>query len=219
MDEPVTLWINQLRDGHSDAAQALWNHFCERLLDVARQKLPPSVARVYDEEDVAVSAFNSLCRGISARRFPDLHDRDNLWRLLVTISARKVARRKRYDFREKRHNPTPSTATAVEAAEAALNDAECLEPSPDLAAEFAETCEVLFSRLPDDTLKQVAHLKLESYQNSEIAARLGCTRRTIERKLERIRRYWSSADLGMEIPKDTQLNELSGEIDRPTPEL
>lgn len=210
MDEPVTLWMQQLREGQSDAAQQLWNHFCERLLDLARSKLPPNMARVYDEEDVAVSAFHSLCRGISARRFPDLQDRDNLWRLLVTISARKVTERRRYDSREKRHRPgalagsQPDAATDDSSHE--LANVQSPEPSPALAAEFAETCERLFGLLNEDILRQVAQLKLEGYQNAEIAQRLGCTRRTVERKLERIRRSWSGEDLGSATSGPTDSN-------------
>jgi hypothetical protein len=47
--------------------------------------------RVADEEDVALSAFDSFCAGAERGRFPDLKDRDNLWALLVTITARKAA--------------------------------------------------------------------------------------------------------------------------------
>ena len=43
-----------------------------------------------DEEDVALSAFDSFCRGAQRGRFPQLDDRDNLWRLLVVITSRKA---------------------------------------------------------------------------------------------------------------------------------
>jgi hypothetical protein len=41
--------------------------------------------RAADEEDVVQDAFHSFFRGVSAGRFPQLNDRDNLWRLLVAI--------------------------------------------------------------------------------------------------------------------------------------
>ena len=40
-------------------------------------------------------------------------------------------------------------------------------------------------------LKQVALLKLEGYQNAEVAVRLGCSLPTVERKLRLIRRLWT----------------------------
>jgi DNA-directed RNA polymerase specialized sigma24 family protein len=49
----------------------------------------------------------------------------------------------------------------------------------------------MLDALADDTLKQIATLKLEGYTNEEIAGRLGCVPRTVERKLERIREKWS----------------------------
>lgn len=35
LDEPVTLWMRQLEEGQSEAAQALWNHFCQKLMALA----------------------------------------------------------------------------------------------------------------------------------------------------------------------------------------
>ena len=47
--------------------------------------------------------------------------------------------------------------------------------------------------LKDPGLRQIALWKLEGYTNPEIAAKLDCTVRTVERKLERIRAYWEKA--------------------------
>ncbi len=44
--------------------------------------------------------------------------------------------------------------------------------------------------LNDPGLRQIAFWKLEGYTNEEIAEKLECTLRTVERKLERIRAYW-----------------------------
>ena len=65
------------------------------------------------------------------------------------------------------------------------------EPSPEMAALVAEECEELLNRLEDETLKRVALLKLEGYGKEEIAEALGCGIRTVERKLERIRKKWA----------------------------
>jgi hypothetical protein len=45
---------------------------------------------VKDEEDVALSAFDSVIEGVGQGRFPRLDDRDDLWRILVAIARRKV---------------------------------------------------------------------------------------------------------------------------------
>ena len=87
----VTQWIQLLRQGDHGAAQPLWERYFAQLEAVARQKLRGLRPAVADAEDVALSAFDSLCRGLERGRFPRLNDRDNLWRLLVVITARKVA--------------------------------------------------------------------------------------------------------------------------------
>jgi hypothetical protein len=62
-DDPVTLWLDELRNADEAAARKLWNHFFTRLCEVARKKLRPETRRVYDEEDAALSAFHSICAG------------------------------------------------------------------------------------------------------------------------------------------------------------
>ena len=43
-----------------------------------------------DEEDIVQNAFHSFFQGVANGRFlSQLDDRDNLWRLLVVITARK----------------------------------------------------------------------------------------------------------------------------------
>ena len=88
-DDPVTLWIDQLRAADDSAANNLWNHFVSRLYESARKKLRPRTRAVYDEQDAAQSAFKSVCAGIAAGRFPDLQDRESLLRLLLLITSRK----------------------------------------------------------------------------------------------------------------------------------
>jgi DNA-directed RNA polymerase specialized sigma24 family protein len=51
----------------------------------------------------------------------------------------------------------------------------------------------LLGLLDDDSLRQIARLKLEGYTNEEIAERLGIVERTVERRLNRIRRQWMEA--------------------------
>jgi hypothetical protein len=48
--------------------------------------------------------------------------------------------------------------------------------------------------LNDPGLRQIALWKLEGDTNAEIARKLECTLRTVERKLERIRIYWGKSD-------------------------
>ncbi len=85
----VTRWLALLRAGDPAGMQPLWERYFRRLVGLARARLRGSPCRVADEEDVALSAFDSFCRHAEAGRFAGLLDRDGLWRLLVVLTARK----------------------------------------------------------------------------------------------------------------------------------
>jgi hypothetical protein len=55
-----------------------------------------------DEEDAALSAFDSVCAGLARGRFPQLSNRDELWSLLVVITTRKVQAQARRLLQQKR---------------------------------------------------------------------------------------------------------------------
>ena len=48
----------------------------------------------------------------------------------------------------------------------------------------------MLDRLSDTLLRAIALWKIEGFTTEEIAAKLGCTSRTVERKLQLIRRLW-----------------------------
>src|SRR5437870_3925315 len=100
--ESVSLWLERLKAGDQDAAQALWARYFEQLTRLARGKLRGTRRRAADEEDVVLSAFASFCAGAAAGRFPDLHDRHGLWPLLVAITARKAIKLAQRERRQKR---------------------------------------------------------------------------------------------------------------------
>jgi DNA-directed RNA polymerase specialized sigma24 family protein len=150
---------------------------------------------------VAQSAFNSFFRGVHKRRFPELNDRRDLWKLLVVITARKAAARRRYEGRKKRF----ARRVRVESLDTVTDDhtyidrcfvtdqVESREPNPEFAVEVAEQCGQLFDRLNDLVLQRVALAKMEGYTLDEIASQIGVTRRTVQRKLDRIASIWSEA--------------------------
>ncbi len=97
----VSHWLGPLQEGDPDAVQRLWERYFQQLIELARKKLRALPHREA-AEDVALSAFDSFCRGAGRGRFPQLADRESLWRLLVVITARKAAHYKRDATRQKR---------------------------------------------------------------------------------------------------------------------
>ena len=202
-NDPVTLWLEELRDSEDDAARKLWNHFVVELCSQARKKLSPATRRVYDEEDAVQSAFRSVCVGISSGRFPDLKDRNGLMALLLVITTRKVVRRHEHDGRQRRDvsrniSDMIFSGSTSSTSPFGLDQYASLEPTPEFAAEFVETCETLFHNLDNHLLQNVVTLRLEGYTDAEIAKQLSCSRRTVQRKLELIRRHWNELEVADE---------------------
>jgi DNA-directed RNA polymerase specialized sigma24 family protein len=185
-DHSVTTWIGLLREGQSDAAQPLWERYFARLVAFARGKLQGTSRRAADEEDVALSAFHSFCA--AAGRFPQLNNRHDLWQVLVMLTARKAFQERRKQQTQKRGG-LPGASAAAETA-VGLDEIVGLEPSPEFAVLIAEQFDTLLQTLPDDDLRLVARLRLEEHANAEIADRLQCSERTVERKLALIRGFW-----------------------------
>src|ERR1700690_4386290 len=98
----ITALLERLNAGDHEAARLLWQRYYPRLVALARQKLQGAPRRVADEEDAALSAFDSFCRRAEQGHFPDLKDRDGLWALLVVLTARKAADLLRHHQRDKR---------------------------------------------------------------------------------------------------------------------
>jgi DNA-directed RNA polymerase specialized sigma24 family protein len=191
----VTVWIDRLRDGDALAAQRLWERYYHQLVRLARADLRAKPRGAVDEEDIALSAFDSFCRGAEQGRFPRLDDRESLWRLLVTIAARKVVDQVEHQCRQKRgggrvRSETDLAGSESHAAGAGLDRAVDREPTPAFAAMVADECRRLLETLGDETLCRIALLRMEGYSDPEIAAQLKCGLRTVGRKLELIRKVW-----------------------------
>ena len=192
-ERSVTVWIESLKAGDDGAAQRLWHRYFEALVRLARNRLRGAPRAVADEEDAALNAFDSFFRGVAHGRYPKLDDRDDLWRLLVVITERKAVDQAQRERRQKRGGGKvlgtldPADADGAGRGLAAVADPE---PTPEFAALLADDCRRLLAQLRDETLRQVALLRLEGFTNEEIAERLGCSLRSVARKVELIRRTW-----------------------------
>lgn len=186
-DGSITHWIREIQDGNHEVAQALWERYFAKLVQLARTELRGAKRQMADEEDVAISVFDSFCRAAEGGRFPDLADRDSLWRLLVRMTARKAIDVRRRETRLRRGGPVKAELTGEPTGEEALAVAIGDTPSPEFAAMMAEELRSLLDLLDDGELRAIALGKMEGYSNEELAERLDCSVRTVERRLSLIR--------------------------------
>ena len=192
-EESVTHWLCQLQTGDEAAAQQLWERYFRRLVGLARARLRTHPRRAADEEDVALSVFNCLCEGVAQGRFPRLDDRDDLWRLLITLTERKAYNLARDERRLKRGGGAVFTAGALnQSSTDEWHHVAGREPTPAFAAEVGEAYQRLLDSLADPELQSIAVWRMEGETVKEIAVRLGCALATVERRLRLIRQIWES---------------------------
>ena len=183
----VSQWIDRVNAGDSAAANELWRHYFDRLVRSVRARMSGQNRAVRDEEDIALSVFESFYQAAENGRFPDLSDRDDLWRLLLRIAARKVVDKHRHDHRQRRGGEVEILSLDQALDGKKLVEAIAQEPSPDMVLMMQESMEQFFSHLGVGQLKDLAGAKLEGYSNAELAKRFDCSERTIERRLHLIR--------------------------------
>ncbi len=195
--DSVTQWVAALKNGDQDAARRLWERYFEELVRLARQKLALEKRQVADEEDVALSVFDSLCKGAAAGRFTELAGREDLWYLLLSITKQKSIDHIRFYDRQKRggshhaadadgEKPIGRNIKRID-----IEDIVSKVPTPDDLAAIDEDYQRLLGLLRDDTLRRIAVWKMEGSTNQEIAHKLGISIRSIERKLKLIREKWA----------------------------
>jgi ECF sigma factor len=150
--------------GHTVARQLSGRYF-DRLVRLTRSKLLDAHRSngAKDEEDAPLVAFDGFCRGTAFGRFRRLADRDHLWRLPGVLSVRKPIDQLERQDAARRGGSKVVGESSLPAAE---TDGQGLLPP-----------------------RQVPRQQ-EGYEREEIAARLGCTVRTVTRKLDVIRQTW-----------------------------
>jgi hypothetical protein len=183
----ITQWISALKAGNPDAARVRWERYFDKLVRMAAARLrgAPGSPAVYGEESAALSAIESFCNGAKLGRFPHLSDRDDLWQILVMVTARKVCdqiERRTASRRGGGRAPSPGILETVESR----------EPSPEFAAMCADECRRLLGMLKDETYRNVAVWKMEGFTSEEIAKRLNCSPRTVADRLVVIRKTWEA---------------------------
>ena len=185
--QSVTRLIRAAQHDRASAVGPLLAVYFDRLVNLARKRLQDLPGMANYDEDLALRSFYSVYRRVRDPERPlQLAGRDDLWRLLATRTISRAIDLIR------RHRPEEVPG------EYSLEQLLTREPTPEEAAATADECRRLLGLLEEPELRQIALWKVEGYTNEEIAARLDCVPRTVERKVRRIRLLWRHELQGLE---------------------
>lgn len=193
--------LSHLFDTSRENAERIWQEFYPRLVGLARAKLGGLPKRVYDEEDVALSAMKSYFRARDQGRLTSVDGRDELWRLLALITTRKVIAVYRKRAAKTKSDGKIAGESAFINANQGTNQIGIagvadLTLLPECTEQIMTECEDLLKMLPDDKHRRTAVMRLEGYSNQEISDELQCSLARTKQRFQRVREIWADQKSG-----------------------
>jgi len=208
----LTRFVHELKSPDArireEAARIIWERFSPKLKLLVRRHLDNRIFRREDEHDILQSMFASFYCGQS-RGMPTPTSREELWKLLVRITMCKIvnaAQRHTADRRDFRRERPVSPADPADSRfpRWMLDHVDRSQPSPQERVAVVEEVDRLLGML-DDPLRQIVVWRIEGFTNDEISCMIGRTVRSVEYKLNLVRRLLEH-EIG---PADTRLKPAS----------
>jgi DNA-directed RNA polymerase specialized sigma24 family protein len=204
----LTLCVQNLRSPDSqqrdEAARIIWERFSTRLQSLVRRHLDNRIRRREDEQDVLQSMYASFCAGqLEGNCTPS--SREELWKLLVRITMCKVVNTAhrhmaaRRDVRRERPEPKAHKAGDSLFPRWMLEYVDRAQPSPEEKLIVLEEIKRLLQALPEE-LRSIVIWKLEGFTNADIASKMGRTVRSVELKMQLIRKRLEAGPPAQDSP-------------------
>src|SRR5262245_41306139 len=153
--------VARWRDGDQQAAHELFRRYADRLIALARSRLPEKLGRRVDPEDIVQSVYRSFFKDAREGRY-ELHRGGDLWRLLVTITLAKLYNQLKRHSQEKRSIECERPFASADRFADLHAYLEHREPSPAEAAALADEMEQTMRRLAPIP-RQVLELRLQGH--------------------------------------------------------
>lgn len=209
-DGSVSVWIKQLHAGEESALGKLHARYWPYLVGLARRKLRNAPRRATDEEDVAQQAFWHFYKSFRAGNLPLLSNRHQLLALLSHITACQAVNQIQHELGvQKRGGGRVQGESALDLANGSgdvpargLEQMEDPGLSPQEQVLLDDCYQHYVNALPEH-LRDIAELHLAGLTYREIAERLDCTERTVDRKMALIQANWrrqAETDLSRDLP-------------------
>lgn len=170
-----------LKSGDAKTARRFWQRYGPLLHDVAERRLAGALRRRVMPEDVVQSVCRTFLRRAQGGELA-LEDADRLWGLLCAIAIAKTREQARFHGRQKRSYQAEGP---LEQADGTPLDFVSDQPSAE-AFVLADELDAELQALGDEA-REIVLLKIADLTNDEIAARLGCSERTVRRIITKVR--------------------------------
>lgn len=182
-DHGFAAMIERIRQGDSTAAEELLRQYEPLVRRQVRMRLSDTrMTRLYDSVDYSQSVFASFFLRAVDGQF-EIHEPQDLIRLLVTMTRNKIADSARKQLSDKRDGARSDVESQV------FHAVPTTESSPSQLVSFRELLERAKEKMSEEEVA-IAELRREGLQWDEIANRLGGTaqsrRMQFSRALERI---------------------------------
>ena len=184
----VTRWIRELKAGNKDALSKLWDRYFPKAKQRARHHFGNDPRVVRDEEDIAMSVMGALFKDAS---LINVADREDLIRLLLVVTKRKVSSEKRSQkSRSRGGGKVANVSDLSDLLKNFVSNQKGDIASPESLAVMSEQYQILMDSLPDEFYRDIVRLKLKGKTIQEVAKDLDVVPRTIHRKLKTIQSTW-----------------------------
>lgn len=174
VDELNTL-LQRLEQGDDAAGRAVFLRFARRMIELAERNLALWLRNKVEPEDIVQSVFRSFFTNCPTADW-QFADWNSLWELLAKMTVCKCAKKAGHWQRQKR---------SVQRERTFPDDGLTIpEPTPDEVVEFTDLLATLL-RSFEPRGQTIITLILGGFTVGEIAERVGCSRRTVFRTLNR----------------------------------
>ena len=138
--------------------------------------------------------MHSLFKGLRGQRFNNVSNGDELWALLVTITARKISAHRRKSLAAKRGGGQVRGESVFINGTDAYGISQILDADsmPQTAEQILQTYQEMLPKITDEASVRTLLLRMEGYSNVEIADRLKCSVSRVEQRMAKIRRTWTA---------------------------
>lgn len=185
----VTIWLRQLGGQSDEPAAVLWRRFEPQLVRYIASLLARGPRLAASEDAIANGVFQSLVRLGRQGEFAESR-RDGFWQLMKTIAARKVIDHRRAEGRLRRGGNRIIQESALRDRGGQDHADWHRFPAPGFPPEIQVMAAEMLDRISEilaEEYRDVLLLRLEGYTVQEIAAAIGKSKATVERRLRFIR--------------------------------